>query len=366
LSATAQTAPPLVLQASADGRVIARTPDEAIAWRVDRENRGPLTYSVDARGRILIDGRLRVDRWGEVIERAGASVGAGAMQHAGPQAPGWSAPVQIGNGDPFEYITPRPAVVDRSGTAWVILNGFAAGVPESESEAILQATHTSGPGAPWTAPETLYDIPTFSYVLFPPAVVIDADDHITVADREILGLMDTVRVLRFVPSVGWSGPMTIFSTDNLNHGFQSVYSVVDVQGNVVVCFDGDLGTAMYVIVYDAASDTWGPATAISPPPPSISVLSTLIQNRSGDYVYALYQAYDSGGNGLYLRRFRSATLDWAPPQRVPGDRTPGSGPHTMWVTEHIRPPRVRTRPTGLCQESDVVGHDCSAVARPRS
>jgi hypothetical protein len=312
MSAVAQTAPPLILQASADGRVLARTPDGAIAWRVDRERSGPLTYRIDERGRFLIDDCLLVDRWGRVVARMRARGSAAALGVSSPEAPGWSAPVEISGGDPFIYSAFTPAVVDSSGAAWVVLNGSTGAFEEN-----LQVTHTSGPGAPWTPPETLYDVSPTSGI-FPPAVVIDANDRITVAYREGANGMDEVRVLRYVPGVGWSGPTTIFSTDNANHGFQNVYSVLDAQGNVIVCFDGDLGTAMYAIAYDAASDMWGPATLLSPPSPAIAKLPTLIQNRSGDYVYALYQAFDSGGNGLYLRRFRSATLDWASPQHVPG------------------------------------------------
>jgi hypothetical protein len=307
--APVHAAPQLALQAASEGRVIARTADGSIAWQVDRTRGGPLTYEVDARGRSLIDGTLLVDRWGQVVARVGEEIDAAPSTASSTDTLGWDSPVQISAEPAFEYGVYTPALIDSAGNAWVILHGTGF------SDSVIQVTGSAGHGGAWTPPETLYSAPGST---FPPASVIDANDRITVAYREIVGSMDELRVLRYVPAVGWSGPVTIYSADNATNMFQNVYAAIDAQGNVVVCFDGENRTAMYVVVYNAATDTWSEPTRISPTAAAHVRLPTLIQNRAGTSLYALYLVDSNPGRGLYLRRFRSATLDWTPPRRVPG------------------------------------------------
>jgi hypothetical protein len=312
--APVHAAPPLVLHATSEGRVIARTADGSIAWQVDRTRGGPLAYEVDARGRFLIDGTLLVDRWGRLLARAegGAPVTAEGSPSFEPDALAWSSPVEISGGGVFQYAAQTPAVFDSAGNAWVILHGG------SDAEDTIEVTYSLGRDGNWSAPAVVYSTPE-GFGIWPPAAVIDASDRITVAYRLHTNGMDELHALRYTPGIGWSLPQRLAGSDTTG-GFQNVYAAVDALGNVVVCFDAQSRSAMYVVVYNAATDTWGEATRISPVAATSVILPTLIQNRAGTSLYAAYLVYGNPGRGLYLRRFRSATLDWAGAAARPGRR----------------------------------------------
>jgi hypothetical protein len=324
LGGAAEVTPLFALEAVGRGQVVARSPDGLVHWSLQRAVAdGALNYEYRQDGMVVIDRTMVVDRWGRVVERIGPDGALLPMHVKIAETLTWDVPVQISDDSSLQYSAETAAVIDSSGDAWVVMLG--EGLMEN-----VQVTHSAGSMDTWTAPELLYES---GNSIFPPASIIDANDRITVAFREInsAARTDELRILRYVPGTGWSGPQLIYSADNRQHMFQNVYAAGDDRGNVVVCVDGDNRSTMFAFVYDAATDTWSDAVRLPQASVPFVYVPTVVQNRSGSSVYALYQIPDGdSGAGIYARRFRSGTRDWAPAQRVPGTASaelPG-GSHT--------------------------------------
>lgn len=302
------TAEVLQIRALEGGRVVAESASGARLWtaRVVTE-RGVPTLRTTREGYLVVNDRWVVDRRGRLVSRPSIINevhGRDGLEGGNPSRSNltWEPPFTVSDG----FVFGKP-LFDSLGNAWLILE--EDGSPDS----VVSRT-SIGHSNVWEEPLLIAELLEGNTGDGDSA--IDSNDVVTAAfRRNAPGIQ--LDAARYTPGQGWSEVETIYPPGDF---VQAVIATADNMGNTIVGTDGNDGTALYTMIYDGKAGAWMAPERISPLGFDELVGPTLVRNRDGSAVYAVFWGFGGPTRGIYARRFDSESVSWGPLIRLPASR----------------------------------------------
>jgi hypothetical protein len=225
----------------------------------------------------------------------------------------WSPVTYIGS-----YAQEAPSVpsFDPAGNAWVGL-GNTATLPFA-----LQVIQSNGVSGSWQQPVTLLQT---SYAIYSgPEVKVDTLGTVNVIYTlfNASANANQLQSFRYVPGVGWQGPVVAYSSQNYPF---VVGSAIDPNNNLVVIFaegrneDGPYET--WSIVYTSATQTWGQPQRLSTAHASTE-LWNVASSPDGANIMLVYASTVGPAGDIYSWKYVPSTQNWVG-AAVPGTGKPG-------------------------------------------
>ncbi len=297
----------------AGDQVLAIHPEDGVLWRLSLGDTAWLEAAPSAGRFWLLSNGVLINAEGRIVGRFVDSRTAGDWPFV-PDIPTakWDVPTEITPPPPAQTSDAhQPPMFDSAGDAWVINTHLASG------QYSLQVRRSQGHSGVWGPMETISN--TTRYVAGPEAV-IDTNDNITVAFRDIAGGYH-LYAIRYQPATGW-GPLTRVHTSS--SFFQAIEIGADAAGTVTAVFDPDVvgSSSVWSVSYDPASGVWGPAGQVSPAGWT-TILPTVFCNPAANAMYLVYLVRSGGPPGIYGHIWDAHTRQWGPATLLPGTEPAG-------------------------------------------